>query len=223
MDIQNQLIETIRQADRTGANALLKAWTREHDYEHVITEVLEPVLRRVGEEWQTGESFTIAQAYVAAKIMEDILLEVAAHRPQKATPATLKGPIVLGNIEDDYHALGRRMVASFLEGDGWQVRDLGNDVTPAQFVDTALEVGAKVIGASAMVTTTARGIKRLRDEIDHRGLRGKILLAVGGAVFQARPGLVEEVGGDGTASNAMASAQLFDDLWAKAERNGVSS
>ena len=220
MDIQNQLIETVRRADRAGANELLKAWLIEHDYEHVIGEVLEPVLRRVGEEWQAGSSITIAQAYVAAKIMEDILLEIAVHRPDKKTSTPTKGPVVLGNIEDDYHALGRRMVASFLEGDGWKVHDLGNDVEPAQFVNAALEAGARVIGASAMVTTTARGIKRLREEIDRRGLHGRIQLAVGGAVFQTRPNLVAEVGGDGTAPNALAAARLFTELWSKAERNG---
>lgn len=219
MDIHSQLIETIRQADRPGANALLKAWAVEHDYEHVVANVLEPVLSRVGEEWQNGEAFTIAQAYVSAKIMEDILVDVAANRREKGVSCPSKGPVVLGNIEDDFHALGRRMVASFLEGDGWIVHDLGNDVSPARFVDAAIEAGARVIGASAMVTTTARGIKRLRDEIDRRSLTGKMQLAVGGAVFQARPGLVAEVGGDGTAPNALAAARLFGDLWTKAERN----
>ncbi len=53
---------------------------------------------------------------------------------------------MLGNTEDDYHALGRRMVAALLEGGGWDVRDLGNDVPPVDFVDRALEAGAKLTG-----------------------------------------------------------------------------
>lgn len=73
-----------------------------------------------------------------------------------------------------------------------------------------------MIGVSAMMYTTALNIKSLRAEIDRRGLTGKIQLAVGGAVFVLRPDLVDEIGGDGTARNAMAAPALFDDLWEKA-------
>jgi methanogenic corrinoid protein MtbC1 len=66
-----------------------------------------------------------------------------------------------------------------------------------------------------MLMTTALNIKRLREEIVRRGLGQRIQLAVGGAVFQVCPGLAEEVGGDGTASNALEAGRLFDRLWEK--------
>jgi len=124
-----------------------------------------------------------------------------------------KGTVVIGNIEEDFHALGRRMVGTFLRAEGWIVHDLGNDVPAKEFVDKALEVGARVIGVSAMMMTTALNIRRVRQEIDSRGLTGRIQLAVGGAVFCVSPGLVDEVGGDGTAANALAASGLFDRLW----------
>jgi methanogenic corrinoid protein MtbC1 len=218
MNLQSALMDRIRQADRRGANALLDAWAGEHGYDQLFTAVLEPALQRIGDEWQLRESFTLAQAYVAAKVAEDILAKIAA-QPKPQTPATpVKGPVILGNIEEDFHALGRRMVGTFLRTDGWNVHDLGNDVAPARFVDKALETGARVIGASAMMLTTARNLRRLREEIDRRGLAGRIQLAVGGAVFLVRPGLVQEVGGDGTAASALGAVKLFDQLWEQSQR-----
>ncbi len=213
MDIQFEVIEALRRADRAGANALLDAWVTAHGHDRLLTEILEPVLLRIGVEWQSHESFTLAQAYVAAKVAEDVLTKIAAGRQPSAEAGPDKGPVVLGNIEDDFHALGRRMVGTFLRTDGWRVHDLGNDVPPAAFVDAALEIGARVIGVSAMMLTTARNIRGLREEIDRRGLAGRIRLAVGGAVFLVRPGLVEEVGGDGTAPNALGAGTLFAQLW----------
>ena len=213
MDIQHQLIETIRQANRDAANSLLTNWAAEHGYNRLLAEVLEPSLQIIGEQWSSTEAFTLAQAYVAAKVAEDALLQIAqANQPATELQPT-KGPVVLGNIENDFHGLGRRMISTFLRSDGWIIHDLGNDVEPATFVAKAVEVGARVIGVSAMMLTTAMNIRRLRQEIDSRGLTGQIQLAVGGAVFIVRPGLAEEVGGDGTCRSAVNSPALFAELW----------
>lgn len=213
MTLQTELIELIQRADRDGANKLLDTWAAEHGYERLLMDVLEPVLVRIGEEWRTAEKFTLAQAYVAGKVAEDVLIKIAAKSTAQSAGPPAKGPVVIGNIEEDFHALGRRMVGTFLRTEGWLVHDLGNDVTPAAFVDKAVETGARVIGASAMMLTTARNIRHLRDEIDRRGLTGKIQLVVGGAVFLVCPGLVEEVGGDGTAPSAISAAATFEQHW----------
>jgi methanogenic corrinoid protein MtbC1 len=218
MDIKQSLIERIHLGDRVGANALVDAWASEYGYEHLLTEVLDPTLILIGEDWRSSETFTLAQVYVAAKVAEDVLGRIAAQRKSQSGGQPPKGPVVIGNIEEDFHALGRRMVGTFLRTDGWIVHDLGNDVPAALFVDKALEVGARVIGVSAMMMTTARNIKTVREEIDRRGLTGRIQLAVGGAVFRVCPGLAEEVGGDGTAPDALGVARLFDRLWEQSVR-----
>jgi methanogenic corrinoid protein MtbC1 len=214
MEIQKSLIEKIRLADRQGANALLDAWAAEHGYERMLKDVLDPMLILIGEEWRSAEAFTLAQVYVAAKVTEDVLCRIAELRKTPSEGRHPKGPVVIGNIEEDFHALGRRMVGTFLRTEGWIVHDLGNDVPAPVFVDKAMEVGARVIGVSAMMMTTARNVRKVRDEIDSRGLTGRIQLAVGGAVFRVCPGLAEEVGGDGTAPDALGAAGLFDRLWA---------
>ena len=213
MGIQQRLIDLIKQADRAGANALLAGWAAEHGLERLLAEVLEPALHQIGHEWRSAETCSLAQAYVAARVVEDALTIVTAPGSSAAPVATVKGPVVIGNTEDDFHALGRRMVGIFLRSEGWAVHDLGNDVLAETFVDKAVEVGARVIGVSAMMLTTARNIRKIRAEIDRRHLTGRIQLAVGGAVFLAVPELLAEVGGDGTAPNAMAVPRLFDQLW----------
>lgn len=211
MDIQHSLIELIRKADRDGANRLLESWAEQHGHDLLLSCVLEPALLLIGEKWCTSEAFSLAQAYVAAKVAEDALVKIAAGRPrQNAAPS--RGAVVIGNIEEDFHSLGRRMLGIFLSTDGWEVHDLGNDVPAAEFVDKAVEVGARVIGVSAMMLSNARNIRSVREEIDRRGLNGRIQLAVGGAIFLVSPGLEQEVGGDGTARTAIESIELFDRL-----------
>jgi len=216
------LIESINMGDRVGASTQLDAWASEYGYEHLLVEVLDPMLIRIGEEWNSAETFTLAQMYVAAKVTEDVMSKIADSRKLPSEGQPPKGPVVIGNIEEDFHALGRRLVGTFLRAEGWKVYDLGNDVPAPVFVDKAQEVGARVIGVSAMMMTTAHNIKRLRKEIDDRGLTGQIQLAVGGAIFRICPGLTEEVGGDGTTSNALGATELFNRLWEQSIRRELS-
>ena len=215
-DFQRKLFDLILTADRPAANELIDEWAKGHGYDRAVVELLEPALRLLSERWNKEEDVSLAQGYVAGKIAEDLMSKVLAARNGKLAAGSLKGPVVMGNIEDDYHILGKNLVIIFLEAAGWKVYDLGTDVPAADFVDKAVEVGAKVIGASAMMYENAANIKKLREEIDRRGLTGRLQLAVGGAVFVIRPELVKEVGGDGTARNALAASSLMEKLWNKA-------
>jgi methylmalonyl-CoA mutase cobalamin-binding domain/chain len=209
-----KLVEMMLAADRQGASLLMEqALSEGLSPETVLHGILDPALYSIGEQWNRSE-VSLAQGFVAAKIAEDTL--TLCLPPDHSDPARpRKGVILLGNIEDDYHSLGRRMVASFLRTAGWEVVDLGNDVTPEEFLAKAEETGACLIGASAMMQTTAMNILKLRKLIDSRGLAGRIRLAVGGAVFNWRPELITEVGGDGTARNASDADELFTRLQAQ--------
>ncbi|BDU68310.1 corrinoid-binding protein [Geothrix oryzae] len=212
------LLEAIQKADRAGANAVVDAWAMGRSFHRVIPELLAPTLETFGKLWAQGTGgVSLATGYVASKVAEDVLSRLLLESASRETPALpAKGPVLVGNVEDDFHPLGRKMVAAFLRAAGWEVHDLGVDIGPAQFVDMAEETGARVIGASAMMFTTAKNVAKLRDEIDRRGLRGRLQLAVGGAVFKLRPELVEAFGGDGTAASAAEAPALFERLWQQA-------
>ena len=214
-DWSGELVSCIRGADRVAANALLDDWAKTRSYEEAVTDLLTPALEYFGNLWadKSGET-SLAQGYVAAKVAEDLLGRVlAAQEAEGRKIETKHGPVVVGNVEDDYHPLGRKMLVAFLRGAGWEVHDLGVDVPPDVFLDKVQEVDARVVGASAMMFSTAKNVIGIRQEIDRRGLTGRVQLAVGGAVFKLRPELVQEFGGDGTAPTALHAPDLFERLW----------
>lgn len=215
------LLNEILDASLDAALKRLAEAARRDGYPAVIRDYPEPVLQRTGKMWIDG-TISLAQSYIAGKVAENVL-KSALEDGESGTITTPRGTAVLGNIEDDFHALGRRMVASFLRLDGWEIVDLGNDVSPGGFVDAALEREARIIGVSAMMLSTALNIRSLREELDRRNLSGLLPLAVGGAVFNMRPGLVEEVGGDGTAPSAMDAPALFRTLCEKSTAGGAAN
>lgn len=218
-EIQKKCLDAIMDSDRELAGILIDEWAAENGYENVVVNVLEPILDKLGDMWMTQKDVSFAQVYVSATIAEDIFLKVLEHRP-KTEKTEYKGTIVLGNIEDDFHSLGRRLVSIFLMSDGWEIIDLGNDVTAKEFVDAAVSNNVKIIAVSAMMYTTAQNIKKLRTEINDRGYKGKIQLAVGGAVFNLRHDLWEEVGADGTSRNAIDVGTLMGRLMEKSLEEG---
>ena len=206
VDLSQQLLASMINADRAGAAVIIEgALAAGMDPLQVIADILDPAIVQLGLMWEE-ETMSLAQNFVASKIAEDTLLRCV---PDSGAHQHAKGAVVIGNIEDDFHSLGRRTLGLFLSAAGWQVHDLGNDVPAEQFLEKALEVDARVIGVSAMMQTTALNIRKLRELIDERGLADRIKLAVGGAVFNWRPDLVAEVGGDGTARNAVGADELF--------------
>jgi methanogenic corrinoid protein MtbC1 len=170
--------------------------------------------------WLDPGKVSLAQGYVAARFAEEFLQEAEPFLEQETAGQETKGPVVIGCIEDDFHTLGYKLVSVFLRTNGWRIEDLGTDVLPETFIDKALETGARVIGVSAMLYSSALNIRKLRAEIDRRALADGLKLAVGGAVFNSRSGTVQEVGADGTAPNAMVSPELMDSLWRQALEGG---
>ena len=216
MDIKKGLTDCILEANREGAMELIEGWSKENPIENVVDIVLVPVLAMLSTIWDKLEEPPLAPAYVTSRVIKDIMALVVDSRTSAQDKEEL-GPVILCNIQDDFHSLGREVVKSFLEVNGWKVYDLGNDVPANELVDKAVENGVKVVGVSAMMLTTALNIKSVREELDRRGLSKKIQLAVGGAIFTLRDTLIDEVGGDGTCKTALGAHDLFRSLLAKAE------
>lgn len=216
----DKLVAAILSADRKAANELLERFAQDNGFDTTVMSVLEPSLERIGRMWETNAQVSLAQGYVAGKIAEDFMAKMV-ERYGKVNIDKLdtdrcgldnKKIAVIGNIEDDYHALGRKLVGTFLTMAGWQVHDLGNDVPAEEFIQIAVETNSKIIGASSMMYSAAINIAQIREKLEQQNLTNQIKLAVGGAVFRLRPELVREVGGDGTAPNAVKAPALFDQL-----------
>jgi methanogenic corrinoid protein MtbC1 len=203
--------DTINEGEKDDAVKLLSDWAKESSYKEVIFTVLEPLLIQWGKLWMQGK-LSLALGYLSGKVAEEFYLIASQSEDFLDSKSQSKGTIILGNIEDDFHPLGRRLVNIFSKAAGWNTIDLGNDVPAELFVESALENNADIIAVSAMMFTTAKNIEKIRKELDRQSLSGKIKLAVGGAVFKLRPELVADIGGDGTADNAIDAPALFDSL-----------
>jgi 5-methyltetrahydrofolate--homocysteine methyltransferase len=114
------------------------------------------------------------------------------------------GTVVIGTAKGDLHDIGKNLVGIMLKGAGFEVVDLGNDVSAERFVDAAAETGAKVIGISALLTTTMSSMKDVVDLLQERGLGGEIRTIIGGAPVSKE--FADEIGADAygyDASNAV--------------------
>lgn len=209
---QQEIIASfINNGEKDRAIQQLTEWSKQTSFKSVIFNIMEPMLVRYGKLWMQGK-LSLAHGYLSGKVAEGFYMVAAQDIEFSQASGKPKGIIILGNIEDDFHPLGRRLVNVYSQAAGWNVIDIGNDVQPELFVEKAVECKADIIAVSAMMFTTAKNILKVRAELDRNALSGTIKLAVGGAVFKLRPELVHEIGGDGTAETAMEAPKLFETL-----------
>jgi 5-methyltetrahydrofolate--homocysteine methyltransferase len=157
----------------------------------------------VGVEFKAGNMFVpevlrSAKAMQAAMdILKPLLIESGAART---------GRIILGTVKGDLHDIGKNLVGMMCEGAGFEVKDLGKDVAPEQFVAAVKEFEPNVVGMSALLTTTMRVMGHTIKALEEAGLRDKVKVMIGGApVTQA---FADQIGADGYASNAASAADL---------------
>ena len=127
--------------------------------------------------------------------------------------ARTAGKVIIGTVQGDIHDIGKNLVAAMLQAAGFEVFDLGADVRLDRFVDQAEAVGADLICASALLTTTMSNQKKLVALLRERGIRDKYKVLVGGA--PASQSWAEEAGADGYAENAVAAVKLARSLAGK--------
>ena len=217
MDTVNKremIAHLINEGEKDSAVQLLLEWSTQTSFKEVIFNVLEPMLTELGQLWMRG-NISLAHGYLSGKVAEEFYLMAAGDQEFNLSRTQHRGTVVLGNIEDDFHPLGRRLVNIYAQSAGWNIIDLGTDVTAERFIEKAIENKADIVAVSAMMFTTAKNIIKVRQELDKNSLSGKVMLAVGGAVFKLRPELVTEIGGDGTADTAIGAPNLFETLLKK--------
>jgi 5-methyltetrahydrofolate--homocysteine methyltransferase len=120
------------------------------------------------------------------------------------------GRVVIGTVQGDLHDIGKNLVAVMLEGAGFEIVDLGIDVSPPDFVDAIREHRPQLVALSALLTTTMRAMPRIIEAIDVAGLRDDVDVLVGGAPLSELS--AKEYGADGFAPNANAAVRLALEL-----------
>lgn len=117
-----------------------------------------------------------------------------------------KHKIIIGVIEGDTHDIGKNLVKIMLETSGFDVIDLGRDVEPQKFIDKAVEVGAKIIALSTLMTTTMEGMEKVINLLKDKNLRNQFKIMIGGGPISQS--FADKIGADGYSSNAAEAVKL---------------
>jgi len=175
-----------------------------------IQEGLAKGVRIVGDRFATGEAF-LTELMIAAEAMKQAMavLEPAIPKRAKAAKRAL-GKILIGTIEGDIHDIGKSIVSTMLTVAGFEVVDLGVDVSVKKFIEKAKEVQPNMIGMSALMTTTMIKMKDVIKTLDADGLRKKVKVIVGGAPTSKE--WAEEIGADGHGGDAMEAVEVAKSL-----------
>jgi 5-methyltetrahydrofolate--homocysteine methyltransferase len=161
----------------------------------------------VGEKFKNNEVF-IPEVLVSARAMKagmGIVKPLLAEANIES-----KGTIVVGTVKGDLHDIGKNIVGMLLEGAGYQVVDLGTDVTIEQFMEVVEKESANVIGMSALLTTTMTYMKEVIQAVDSAGLKDKVKVIIGGAPITQS--YADEINADGYAPDAASAVDLVKGL-----------
>jgi 5-methyltetrahydrofolate--homocysteine methyltransferase len=176
-----------------------------HDPLDVINGCLVPALDEVGDRFERGEYF-LPQLMASAEAVKAGFDVVRAAAPSAAAD---KGTIVLATVKGDIHDIGKNIVRMLLENYGYSVIDLGRDVDPQVVVDAVVDNHVRLVGLSALMTTTVRAMEETIALLREQGVDCKVM--VGGAVLN--PEYAKMVGADYYAKDAAESARIAGELF----------
>ncbi|HZQ68049.1 MAG TPA: corrinoid protein [Terriglobales bacterium] len=168
-----------------------------------------PGMTEVGDQFAKRKMFLpdmLASAEAMKAAMDVLTPELERHGGQRPRAGT----VVLGTTKGDIHEIGKTLVGTLLVANGFEVHDLGVDVSSDKFAAKVREVQADVLGISALLTTTMQGQKSVIETLSREGLRSKVKVIVGGAPVTRR--WADEIGADGYGKDAVSAVELVKEL-----------
>jgi 5-methyltetrahydrofolate--homocysteine methyltransferase len=170
--------------------------------ERILQEGLIAAMSEVGRLFECGEFF-VPEMLIAARAMQGALGLLKPHLAAAGVQAV--GKVVIGTVKGDLHDIGKNLVAMMLEGAGFEIIDLGTDVSSDKFVQ-AIDDKTHLVAMSALLTTTMPAMKTIVDALTQAGVRGRVKVMIGGApVTQA---YADQIGADGYAPDAGSATRL---------------
>lgn len=200
LELQHLVIE----GDKTGVEkAVQQALADGIPADKILNEGLIEAMNEVGLRFENGDFF-VPEMLIAARAMQAGLSLLKPYLVQGGIQA--KGKVVIGTVKGDLHDIGKNLVAMMLEGAGFEVVDLGTDVSPEKYVQAVKEHQANIVGMSALLTTTMSNMKMVINSLEQAGLRSYVKVMVGGA--PVTDAFAKEIGADGYAPDASRAVTL---------------
>jgi len=173
------------------------------DPQAMVQQYMIPAMDEVGRRYEANEYF-VPELLISARAMKASLEFI---RPLLiASGAEPAGRVVIGTVKGDLHDIGKNLVAAMLEGAGFEVIDLGVDVSPEKFITALNEKKAGLVAMSALLTTTMNSMKTTVEAMKAAGVRNNVKIMIGGAPVTEK--YAEEIGADGYSTNANGAVAL---------------
>ena len=170
--------------------------------ETILNEGLLSGMNVIGEKFKNNEIY-VPEVLVAARAMSKgsaLLKPLLQDEGAKAS-----GKVCIGTIEGDLHDIGKNLVTMMLEGKGLEVVDLGTDVSPEKFIETAVNENCNIIACSALLTTTMNNMKEVVNKAEEAGIRDKVKIMIGGAPVTEE--FCRQIGADAYTPDATSAAE----------------
>jgi len=206
-DILSMLKESIIKGDAKKSKELVESAIKEKiDVGKILNEGLIAGMQVVGTKFKNNE-FYVPEVLIAARAMNQAMTILEPLIVQSGIKPIAK--VAIGTVKGDLHDIGKNLVAMMWKGAGFEVEDLGIDVPPEKFIDAA-KTGAKVIGLSALLTTTMVAMKDVIEELKKQGLKNQVKVIIGGAPITQS--YADEIGADGYAPDAASAVDKVKEL-----------
>ncbi|MCJ7693740.1 MAG: corrinoid protein [Sedimentisphaerales bacterium] len=200
------LADAIIKGDQNSAVEITKSALGEGvEAEKVLNEGLIAGMDIIGGRFKKNEVY-IPEVLIAARAMK-MAMEILEPELAKAGVEPI-GKLVIGTVQGDLHDIGKNLVAMMLKGAGFEVIDLGVDITVEKFVEQAKASGANLIGMSALLTTTMPGMEKAVKALKEAGIGAKVM--IGGA--PVTQGYADKIGADGYSADAASAVDLAKSL-----------
>lgn len=173
----------------------------------ILNGALIPAMDEVGVRFQSNDFF-LPEVLIAAKAMNSAMELLKPLLTQ--TEAKPRGRIVIGTVQGDRHDIGKNLVAMMMEGAGFEVIDLGVDVSPRQFVKAVEEHHPDIVAMSALLTTTMLAMKETIQALEGAGLRESVKTMIGGAPVSLS--FAEEIGADAHAPDSASAVAKMKEI-----------
>ncbi|HOJ19928.1 MAG TPA: corrinoid protein [Armatimonadota bacterium] len=173
----------------------------------IINKGLVAGMQVVGQKFKCNE-FYIPEVLIAARAMKQSMEKLRPLIAESGIQPIAR--VAIGTVRGDLHDIGKNLVGMMLEGAGFEVIDLGTDVSPEKFVEAVREHKAEAIGLSALLTTTMPAMKETIAALEEAGLRDKVAVLVGGAPLTQA--YADEIGADGYAPDAASAVDTAKQL-----------
>jgi len=208
MSVLEKISESLQKGDAKEVEELVKKAINENiPAVDILNEGLIRGMNVLGVKFKNNEVF-IPEVLVAAQAMK---AGVELIKPLLSeSNVTSKGKFMIGTVKGDLHDIGKNLVIIMMKGAGFDVVDLGVNVSKEKFIEAIVKENPDILGMSALLTTTMTYMKEVIDELQNRQLRDKIKVIVGGAPITAE--FAEEIGADGYSPDAGSAVELVSSL-----------